>query len=127
MGAQNILEKVSLLKEKKEYSASYDDNNLNHSSNSSIASDMTDNIDLANKLPLIVNSTKVFLVELWLKLASPMQKSEIIGKRLAGIYTVGKKVLLNVGWATKRFLPDSDSKPTHIELNYLKLHQPGCI
>ena len=24
------------------------------------------------------------------------------------------------------FLLDSDNKPTHVELNCLKLHQPGC-
>ena len=61
------------------------------------------------------------------KISPPTQKSEITGKWFAGIYTVGKKVLLFVGHATKKFLFDSDSKPTYIELNCLKLHQPGCI
>ena len=37
-----------------------------------------------------------------------------------------KKVLLFVGRATKKFLLDSDSKPTYIKLNCIKLHQPGC-
>ena len=36
-----------------------------------------------------------------------------------------KKVLLYVGKATRIFLLNSDSKPTHDELNCLKMHQPG--
>ena len=57
---------------------------------------MIDSIDLANELPKTFNSDKVF-VALLLKLALPTQESEIIGKWFAGIYTVGKKVLLYVG------------------------------
>ena len=69
---------------------------LNYSSDSSVASDMVDSIDLANELPVTVNSDKVF-VALWLKLAPQTHESEIIGKWFAGIYTVGLKVLLYVG------------------------------
>ena len=118
----------TLFKVSEVYSSSYNDNDgLNHSSNSSVALNMVDSIDLANKLPLTVNSASIcFVVALWSKLAPPTQESEIIGKRFARIYTVGKKVLLYVGRATKRFLLDSDSTLTHIELNCLKLHQPGC-
>ena len=98
------------------------DDRLNYSSNFSVASYMVDSIDLANELPVKVNSDKVFLVALWLKLAPSTQESEIIRKWFAGIYTAWKKVLLYVGRATRMFLLDSDSKPTHIELNCLKLH-----
>ena len=72
------------------------DDSLNYSSDSSVASDMIDSIDLANELPKTFNSDKVF-VALLLNLALPTQESEIIGKWFAGIYTVGKKVLLYVG------------------------------
>ena len=71
------------------------DSSFNHSSNSSVASDIVDSIDLANELPVTVNNAKVILV------APPMQESEIIGKWFAGIYAIGKKVLLYVGQATK--------------------------
>ena len=37
------------------------DDNLNYSSDSSVASDTVDNIDLANELPVTVNSDKAFL------------------------------------------------------------------
>ena len=84
---------------------------------------MVDSVDLAT--PVTVNKAKVFVVALW-KIAPPTQESEIIGKWFAGNYTVGKIVLLYVGQATRRFLLDGDSKPTHIELNCLKLHQRGC-
>ena len=87
---------------------------------------MLDSNDLANELPVTVNSAEVPLVALWLKIALPTEVSEIIGKWFAGIYTVGKKVLLYVGRVTRRFRLDSDSKTAHIELNCLKLHQPGC-
>ena len=63
---------------------------------------------------------------MWSKLAPPTQESEIIERGFVGIYTVGEKVLLYVGRVTKRFLLNSDSKPTYIKLNCLKLHQPGC-
>ena len=43
-----------------------DDNSFNHS-NSSVASDMVDSIDLANKLPVTVTNAKVILVALWWK------------------------------------------------------------
>ena len=39
-----------------------DDNSLHHSSNSSVASDIVDSIDIANKPLVTVNSAKVFLV-----------------------------------------------------------------
>ena len=55
---------------------------------------MVDSNDLANELPVTVNSAKVFLVALRSKVAPPTQDSEIIGKRLSGIYTIEKKVLL---------------------------------
>ena len=45
------------LKVPKVYSSrNNDDKSLNHSSNSSVATDMVDSIDLANKLPVTVNS-----------------------------------------------------------------------
>ena len=86
---------------------------------------MVDSNDLANELPVTVNSAEVPLVALWLKIAPPREVSEVIGKWFAGIYTVGKKVLLYVGQVTRRFLLDSDSKTAHTELNCSKLHQPG--
>ena len=88
---------------------------------------MVDSIDLANALPVTVNSAKVFLVALWLKLVPQTQESGIIQKWFVGICIAEKKGFATVyaGWAT-RFLPDSDGKPAHIELNCLKLHQPGC-
>ena len=70
------------------------DDSLNYSSDSSVTSDMVDSIDLANELPVTVNSDKVFVAALWLKLAPPTQKSKIHGKWFAGIYTIGKKVSL---------------------------------
>ena len=42
------------------------------------------------------------------------------------LHNLHKKVLLYVGQATKMFLVNSDSKPAHVELNCLKLHQLGC-
>ena len=39
---------------------------------------MVDSIDLANALPVTVNSAKVFLVALWLKLVPQTQESGII-------------------------------------------------
>ena len=69
------------------------DDCLNCSSDSSVASDMVDSIDLANELPVTVNSDKVFAVALLLKLALWFNN----GKWFAGIYTVGKKVLVYVG------------------------------
>ena len=87
---------------------------------------MVDSNDLANELPVTVKRAKVFLVALRSKVAPPTQDSEIIGKRFSGIYTIGKKVLLYVRRATKKFLLDSNIKPTHTELNFLQLHQCGC-
>ena len=90
---------------------------------------MVDSIDLANELPVAVNSAKVFLVALWSKLDPPTQESEITGKWFVGICTAEKKkgfATVYFGRATRRFLPDSGSKPAHIELNCLKLHQSGC-
>ena len=50
------------LKVSEVYSSSNNvDGNLNYSSDSSVASDMVDNIDLANELPVTVNSDKAFL------------------------------------------------------------------
>ena len=69
------------------------DDSLNYSSDSSVASDMVDNIDLAIELPVTVNSDKVFVLALWLKLALWLNN----GKWFFGIYTVRKKVLLYVG------------------------------
>ena len=54
---------------------------------------MVDNVDLANELPVTVNSGKVFVVALWLKLALWFNN----WKWFAGIYTVGKNILLHVG------------------------------
>ena len=93
---------MQTLKVSEVYSSS-DNDSLNHSSNSSVASDIVDSIDLANKLPLIVNCAKVFLVALRLKLAPPMQGSEIIGKWFAGIYTVGKRFCYMLGRSSKGF------------------------
>ena len=70
---------LQTLKVSEVYSSSDNvDDSLNYSCNSSV-------------LPVTVNSDKVFLVALWLKLAPPTKKSEIIGKWFARIYTVGKK------------------------------------
>ena len=55
------------------YSSSDNDDSLNHSSNSSVASDMVRSIDLANELSVTANSTKVFLIALWSKLTPPTQ------------------------------------------------------
>ena len=46
-------------------SSDNDDDSLNHFSNSSVASYVVESIDLANELPITVNSAKVFLVALW--------------------------------------------------------------
>ena len=71
------------LKVSEVYSSSdNDDDSLNYSSNSSVASDVVDSIDLANELPLTVYSAKIFLVALWSKSAQPTQESEIIGNGL---------------------------------------------
>ena len=71
------------LKVSEVYSSSdNDDDSLNYSSNSSVASDVVDSIDLANELPLTVYSAKIFLVALWSKSAPPTQESEIIGNGL---------------------------------------------
>ena len=56
-----------------------DDDSLNHSSNFSVTSDMLGSIDLVNELPFTVNSAKVFLVALWLKVSEKIQESKIIG------------------------------------------------
>ena len=119
---------MQVLKVSEICSSGDDDDILNCSSNSSVASDMVDNIDFANALPVTVNSATVFVVALWLKLALSTQESEIIEKWFAGICTVRKKVLLYICWAqvNRRFLIDSDSEPTYTELICLKLHQPGC-
>ena len=83
-----------------------DDDILNCSSNSSVASDVVDSIDFANALPVTVNSATVFVVALWLKLAPLTQESEIIEKWFAGICTVRKKVLLYICWAGKQKVSD---------------------
>ena len=71
------------LKVSEVYSSSdNDDDSLNYSSNSSVASDVVDSIDLANELPLTVYSAKIFLVALWSKSVPPTQESEIIGNGL---------------------------------------------
>ena len=56
------------------YSCNKDGNSLNHSSNSSLASDIRDSIDLANELPGTGNNAKVILVALWSKLAHQHRK-----------------------------------------------------
>lgn len=43
-------------------SSDNDDGTLNYSSNSSVASDVVDSINLANELPLTVYSAKTFVV-----------------------------------------------------------------
>ena len=51
------------LKVSEVYSSSdNDDGTLNYSSNSSVASDVVDSINLANELPLTVYSAKTFVV-----------------------------------------------------------------
>ena len=87
--------------------------------------DSFQHIKIPNDFPTINESSKPFLVALWTDLSPPTNESEIIGKWFAGIYLSGKKVLLYVGRATKRFINDVDSKATHIELDLLRLHQPG--
>ena len=78
---------LQTLKVPEVYSSSNNvDDSWNYSSDSLVASDMVDNIDITNELPT-VNSDKVFVVALWLN----------NGKWFAWIYTVGKKVLLYVG------------------------------
>ena len=57
---------LQILKVSEVHSHNNDGNSFNHS-NSSVASDMVDSIDLANKLPVAVNNAKVILVALWLK------------------------------------------------------------
>ena len=49
-----------------------------------------------------------------------------LGNGLLEFTQLEKGFFLYFGLAIKRFLLDSDSKPTQIELNGLKLHQPGC-
>ena len=84
---------LQTLKVSEVYSSSNNvDDSLNYYSGSSVTSDMIDNIDLA-KLPVTVNSDKVFVVALWLKLALWLNN----GKWFAGVYTAGKKFLLYVG------------------------------
>ena len=58
------------LKSQVYFSIDFDDS-LNHSSNSSVVSDIMASIDLENELPVTVNSAKVFLVALWSKFALP--------------------------------------------------------
>ena len=64
---------------------------------------MLHSIDLANELPVTVNSAKVFLVALWLKLAPPTHESELIGKWFAGIYPVEKRFYYMLGRLPKGF------------------------
>ena len=89
-----VASNLQTLKVSETYSSSNNvDDSLNYSSDSSVASCMVDNIDIANDLPVTVNNDKVIVVALWLKLALWFNN----GKWFAGIYTVGKKFLLYVG------------------------------
>ena len=58
------------------------------------------------------------------ELGSPTHKINDNWKMLTGIYILRKTVLFYIGWATYRFLLHGYRKPTHLEANCLKLHQP---
>lgn len=116
---------LQALKVSEVYSSSDDDDDDDSVETSFSSDDSFQHIKIPNDFPTTNESSKPFLVALWTDLSPPTNESEIIGKWFAGIYLSGKKVLLYVGRATKRFINDVDSKATHIELDLLKLHQPG--
>ena len=117
---------LQALKVSEVYSSSNDDDDDDDDDDSVETSFSSDDsfqhIKIPNDFPITNESSKPFLVALWTDLSPPTNESEIIGKWFAGIYLSGKKVLLYVGRATKRFINDVDSKATHIELDLLKLH-----
>ena len=93
---------LQTLKVSEEYS--FRDNyhgSLNHFYNPPVASHMLDSINLTNELPVTVNSAKLVLLALWLRLAPPTQEIELIGKWFVRIYKVWKKVFPVLGGLPK--------------------------